>query len=110
MFDAGAGSFHAIAGVRDDHFAAAGEARDHRADGIVAAVTCAFCFGDGQLHELLSRFVRLKDHVDRLHLIGAHDVGTRCQRLDISMCGYKIRGLSLGSEARSRISPASGST
>ncbi len=69
--------FHAIAGIGDDHFAAAGETGDDGADGIVAAVAGAFCFRDGQLHELFSRFVGLKNHVDRVHRIAARDVGMR---------------------------------
>jgi len=51
VLDAGAGSFDAIAGVGDDYFAMAGQARDYRADGIVAAIAGALGFVDGELHE-----------------------------------------------------------
>ena len=41
---------------------------DDRANGIVASVTGALGLRDGQLHELLFRFVGSRDHVGRENL------------------------------------------
>jgi len=65
VLDARPRSFYSVTGAGNDHFAPTHEACDDRANGIVASVTSALCLRDGQLHELLFRFVASRDHVVR---------------------------------------------
>jgi hypothetical protein len=51
-------------GAGNNHFTPAREACDDRANSIVASITGALGFRDGQLHKLLFRFVGSRDHVD----------------------------------------------
>ena len=44
------------------------QARNHRANRIIAAITGAFCLGDSQLHEFLFWFVGRRNHADGLYL------------------------------------------
>ena len=60
-------SFHSVTGTGNDHFAAARKACDDRANGIVTPVTGAFGFRNSQLHELLSRSVGSRNHLDGLY-------------------------------------------
>ena len=69
VLDARAGSFNAVTGVSDDHFALANQSRDDGTDGIVAALTGAPSLGNGKFHELLSGFVGVRDHADRVYLL-----------------------------------------
>ena len=62
------GGFYSVTGASNDHFAPARKACDDRANGIVASVTGALGLRDGQLHELLFRFVGCRDHVVRENL------------------------------------------
>src|SRR5713101_1405035 len=64
MLDARPRSFYSVPGAGNNHFTSAREARDDRANGIVASVTGALGFRDCQLHKPLFRFVGSRDHVD----------------------------------------------
>ena len=44
------------------------QARNHRANRIIAAITGAFRLGDSQLHEFLFWFVGRRNHADGLYL------------------------------------------
>jgi len=71
VFDAGSRGFYAVTGAGDDHFASESKACDDRANGIVAAVTGTFGFCDSEFHELLSRLVGRRNHINGLYLFVA---------------------------------------
>jgi hypothetical protein len=66
VLDAGARGFYAVACAGDDRLGLAGDARDDRANRIVAAVARALGLLDGKLHEFFLRFVPSGDHAVRL--------------------------------------------
>jgi len=53
--------------ARNDDFAPPRNACNDSADRIVAPVTSAFGLQNSQFHELLSRFIRMRDHLDRIY-------------------------------------------
>src|SRR5258708_35730255 len=69
MFDAGSRSFYPVACAGDDGLASATDARNDRANGIVAPVAGTFGLRDGKLHELLFGLIRSRDHAIRLYEI-----------------------------------------
>ena len=71
VLDAGARSLYAVTGIGNDNFALAHKSSDDGADRIVATVASAFGFRDGQFHEFFSRFVRERDHGNRVYPVAS---------------------------------------
>jgi hypothetical protein len=66
MLDARSRCLHPVTRAGNHHFASRVKSGNHRANGIITAVASPFRFRNSQLHELLSRFVRRRNHADRL--------------------------------------------
>src|SRR6516164_7822910 len=77
MLDARARSLYAVARAGNHHFALAHQARNHRANRIIAAVAGALRFGNRQFHEFLFGFVGRRNHREGLYLFiaSAVDIG-----------------------------------
>jgi hypothetical protein len=69
VFDAGSRSFYPVSRAGDDRLTLAGDARNDRANRIVAAVAGAFGLCNSQFHEFLFRLVRGRNHAFRLYEI-----------------------------------------